>query len=920
MKKIFNLAICVLALMFASCEEEAPATSRKVETGKVSEIRLTSATFHGIVNVDISQYNTVTFGIMLSESKAELNERGGEMFKAKALIGKDFELQINNLSSETKYYYCAWLFLNGTQYEFGDIKEFETLAPSPATVITNPITKIMTNSAVAGGCVKDDGGASVTERGVVYSTSKEPTTSNYKVKSGSGVGEFTCNLTNLQDNAIYYVRAYGINSKGTVYGEERYFTTKEITLPSVYTSNVTDIAYTSASIRGNVTNDGNAEVTERGIVYSTTQNPTTSNTKKRNGSGTGSFTCNLTDLQDGVSYYVRAYATNLKGTAYGEEKSFTTKTINLPTVSTLAASDISFTSATVGGNVSDDGGGNVNERGIVYSTSKEPTTSNNKVKNGSGNGSFSCDLTGLQDGVTYYVRAYATNLKGTAYGEEKSFTTKTINLPTVSTTTASNISYTSATVGGNVSNDGGANVTERGIVYSTLKEPTISNNKVKNGSGNGSFSCDLSNLQDGVTYYVRAYAINLKGTAYGEEKSFTTKTINLPTVSTSVPSNISYTSAEVGCKLINDGGAYVTELGVVYSTSQEPTISNNKVKTEGGSGIIGYHPTLSNLQDGVTYYVRAYAINLKGIAYGEEKSFTTKTINLPTVSTLAASDISSTSATVNGNVSDDGGANVTERGIVYSTLKEPTISNNRVKNGSGNGSFSCDLSNLQDGVTYYVRAYAINLKGTAYGAEISFSTPKRLLENGYEYIDLGLSVKWATCNVGATKPEDYGDYFAWGETQPKDYYDWSTYKWCRGSENTHTKYCTNSYYGTVDNKTVLDLSDDAARANWGGSWRMPTTEEQQELINNCSWIWTNQNGVTGYKVVSYNGNSIFLPAAGYCNDSSLFNVGSYGYYWSSSLNTANPYGACYSLLKSSNVNYFGSFRRCYGVSVRPVCQ
>ena len=423
MKKIFNLAICVMALMFASCEEEEPATSRKVETGKVSEITLTSATFHGVVNVDISQYNNVTFGIMLSDSKAELNERGGEIFKAKALIGTDFKIEIGNLETETKYYYCAWLFLNSTQYEFGDIKEFETLAPSLATVITNPITMVMTNSAVAGGCVKDDGGASVTERGVVYSLSKEPTTSNYKVKSGSGVGEYTCNLTNLQDNAIYYVRAYAINSKGTVYGEERYFTTKEITLPSVYTLNATDVSYTSASVSGNVTDDGNAEVTERGIVYSKTQNPTTSDTKKRNASGTGSFTCNLTDLQDGVTYYVRAYATNLKGTAYGEEKSFTTKTINLPTVSTKTPSNISYTSATVDGYVSNDGGANVIERGVVYSTSKEPTTSNNKVKNGSGTGSFSCNLSNLQDGVTYYVRAYAINLKGTTYGEQLSFST-----------------------------------------------------------------------------------------------------------------------------------------------------------------------------------------------------------------------------------------------------------------------------------------------------------------------------------------------------------------------------------------------------------------------------------------------------------------------------------------------------------------
>ena len=195
----------------------------------------------------------------------------------------------------------------------------------------------------------------------------------------------------------------------------------------------------------------------------------------------------------------------------------------------------------------------------------------------------------------------------------------------------------------------------------------------------------------------------------------------------------------------------------------------------------------------------------------------------------------------------------------------------------------------------------------------------------HEYVDLGLSVKWATCNVGATKPEEYGDYFAWGETQPKDYYDWSTYKWCNGSYNTQTKYCTDSYYGTVDNKTQLELSDDAARANWGGSWRMPTHEEQEELINNCTWIWTTQNGVNGYKVTSkksgYTNKSIFLPAAGYLVYSSLYGAGS-GLYWSSSLSTNSPYNS-YNALDvyfSSDDVYWNRNNRRAGFSVRPVCQ
>lgn len=190
---------------------------------------------------------------------------------------------------------------------------------------------------------------------------------------------------------------------------------------------------------------------------------------------------------------------------------------------------------------------------------------------------------------------------------------------------------------------------------------------------------------------------------------------------------------------------------------------------------------------------------------------------------------------------------------------------------------------------------------------------------GHEYVDLGLSVKWATCNVGANKPEDYGDYFAWGETKPKSTYNWSTHKWCRGSYDTQTKYNTKSSHGTVDNKTQLELSDDAARANWGGSWRMPTKAEQDELLYKCTWTWTTQNGVKGYKVTSKrNGNSIFLPAAGYRDDSSLVDAGSKGLYWSSSLRTEFPCFAYYLDFDSSYVVLF-KYDRSYGQSVRPVC-
>ena len=190
-----------------------------------------------------------------------------------------------------------------------------------------------------------------------------------------------------------------------------------------------------------------------------------------------------------------------------------------------------------------------------------------------------------------------------------------------------------------------------------------------------------------------------------------------------------------------------------------------------------------------------------------------------------------------------------------------------------------------------------------------------------EAVDLGLpsGLKWATMNVGASAPEEYGDYFAWGETEPKSNYSWSTYKWCNGSSNTQTKYNTNSSYGTVDNKTVLDPEDDAAHVNWGGSWRMPTDEEWTELRTKCTWTWTSQNGVNGRLVTGPNGKSIFLPAAGGRSGTSLYDAGSWGGYWSSSLYTDYPDRAWRIYFNSDGVGRNGNYR-CGGFSVRPVSE
>ena len=194
--------------------------------------------------------------------------------------------------------------------------------------------------------------------------------------------------------------------------------------------------------------------------------------------------------------------------------------------------------------------------------------------------------------------------------------------------------------------------------------------------------------------------------------------------------------------------------------------------------------------------------------------------------------------------------------------------------------------------------------------------------DNHEWVDLGLpsGTLWATMNVGANNPGDYGDYFAWGETAPKDCFDWSTYKWCTGSTNTLTKYCTESSSGNngfTDDKTELDPEDDAAYVNWGSSWRMPTTEQLQELQENCTWTWTQQNGKYGQLGTGPNGNSIFLPATGYRSGTSFYYEEDYGNYWTRTLNSG--YSICaHSLLFGDTGGFVLYSTRTAGYSVRAV--
>jgi hypothetical protein len=327
------------------------------------------------------------------------------------------------------------------------------------------------------------------------------------------------NDNNLTGGAIHQYRLYayaGDNQSNAVTAQAT-----PVFAATLTTSPETVLTCSSATLGGTILNMGGAPVTERGIVYAKTANPTTNDNKIAMGSGEGSFSQNVTGLDESTTYYVRAFATNSAGTSYGNQISFTTPSCASPAnVSTNTPANVTCTSATMGGNVTNDGGATVTERGIVYAKTTDPLTSDTKIAMGSGTGTFSQVVTGLTANSTYYVKAYAINNAGTSYGDQKSF--KTPSTATLTTSTATSITSTSAVLGGSITNDGGATITERGIVYAKTTGPTTSDTKIAMGSGTGSFSQTVSGLTCGSTYYVRAYAVNCAGTSYGNQISFPT--------------------------------------------------------------------------------------------------------------------------------------------------------------------------------------------------------------------------------------------------------------------------------------------------------------------------------------------------------------------------------------------------------------
>jgi uncharacterized protein (TIGR02145 family) len=596
------------------------------------------------------------------------------------------------------------------------------------TVITSYIYNITKNTASVDADIVSNGGATVIESGVCWSTSITPIISGSHTKDGSLIGSFTSNITGLTFNTKYYVRAYATNNKGIAYGDTiSFFTAPDI--PTLTTTAATNIKADSARTGGNITSDGGSQVFERGVCWSTSHNPTTNDNRTYDDMGMGVFVSTITGLSPNTTYYIRAFATNDAGTAYGNELSFTTMSISLPVLTTTSISGITTNSAVSGGNITSDGYSPVTERGVCWSTAPSPSTSDSRTYDAQGSGSFISYITGLSEGTTYHVRAYAINGAGTAYGSDVSFTTTTTGGSTVQDIDGN--TYNTITIGSQVWITENLKTTKYsdGTTIPLVTDPGAW--QAQPTPGYTFYNNDGATYQADYGALYNFYAID-PATNGGK---------NVCPTGWHVPYDGEWTvlTDYLGGEAL--AGGKLKETGLTHWLSPNSDATNSSGFTAFGGGARNYMGLFMSMGDMAYFWTLTSSMNpnafyrsLLSAGGPVVKSDIMRNFGMsvrciqgnaspqaPSVLTAPPSAITTSSASTGGNVVNDGGAAVTQRGVCWSTTPHPTITNNPTNDGSGSGTFISNISGLSPGVTYFVRAYATNSVGTGYGPEVTFT-------------------------------------------------------------------------------------------------------------------------------------------------------------------------------------------------------
>ena len=392
----------------------------------------------------------------------------------------------------------------------------------------------------------------ITERGFYFADHNKPDELlKHKVSASAGIGDFAVLVTGLTAETLYSFVAFAKNSETTSFGTTKTFSTREYTLPEVSTDKIKNVYINSCQVAGIVGYDGGKQVTERGFCYSTHANPTIQDYKVASGKGEGPFDNFLNGLNENTTYFVKSYAINALGISYGDELSFTTFNFSPPIVNSIHVIEVTNTTANLQGEVMDTGGSEITERGFLLCTDKEDLNTCQKFSIPGGLGAYRLVVTNLKTGVQYFMRAFATNKKGTAYGAPIPFTTGEYTYASVKTVSVADIAIHGAVLTGTVTAEGNTPVTEKGFCVSIVPNPTVNNLKFPVAIGKGPFSYYLANLTENKTYYIVAYAINGKGIVYGSPLSFKTLS-SVPVLITDPTSPNNPTNPTAGSLKIGD--------------------------------------------------------------------------------------------------------------------------------------------------------------------------------------------------------------------------------------------------------------------------------------------------------------------------------------------------------------------------------
>jgi uncharacterized protein (TIGR02145 family) len=771
--------------------------------------------------------------------------------------------------------YCLFLEYNSTVAPYApmakgsgfSVRCVKNILP---IVFTSEISNFSNNTACCSSNVYFDGGdTNPPVRGVCWSTSQNPTIADSKTTDGTGLGTYTSNITGLSPNTTYYVKAYATNSEGTSYGIQLYFTTLNTEqAPLVTTGEVMNITMTSATCLSNISSDGGLPVTERGICWSLSENPTISDSKTTNGTGVGSYTGILENLSPNNIYYVRAYATNSKGIGYGEQKSF----------ATLIDYDIEYNEFTDNRDARTYKYVQIgNQEWMAENMSYLPAV--NPLESGS-------EEEGKETDPYYYIYDY----NGTDIEAAKA----TDNFNTYGVLYNWYAALTACPEGWHLPNneefmelitflggqhEAGGKMKEPGIIH--WFDP---NRGATNESG---FSA-LPGGGRGSNVFMGTYFGGLGSQAlfWSSSKRETSEFSGFmgctnPTIFVEL---LEYTYTNTGCSIrcikgygqpfvttgeiyvktlsascsavvLGDGGQEVTARGVCWSTSQNPTLVDSK--TTDGMGLGAYTSNITGLSPNTTYYVRAYATNAKGTAYGEQKTFTTNSeLTTPTVTTGDITNITTTTATCSGNVTSEGGIDVTTRGVCWSTSENPTILDSKTTDGTGLGTYTSNITGLSPNTTYYVRAYATNSEGIAYGEQKSFQTYDLFTDSRdsrvYKMKTIGEQV-WMAENLAylpsvegpATVSSSNPYYYVYG-------YDGTDVDEAKATSNYQTYGVLYNWLAAMNGTSSSNTNPSGVQGICPEGWHLPSDAEwkqleihlgmSQEEADDSSWRGTDEGG------------------------------------------------------------------------------